>query len=240
MIKYIIELQSRFILLMLCWINTFVIVYLYKEILLFEILKTNIKKTDVNFNYFIFTNVTELFATYIKLGYFISNQILHMYILYNFLYFMAPGLYNREYNLLKFIFQLIFLFWVLSLTFLNIFFAPVMWEFFLSFQNTLTKQLFNVHFEAKIAEYLDFFIKTCHGCNLQFQLLVCLVLFLSYFSVNKNSIRKNRKSFYFLFLLIATMLSPPDLISQSLICLSLILFFEFIVLVCLLLNECQN
>ena len=238
--KHITELQNRIILLTFCWVSIFTITYFYKEIFFFEILKINSSKTNTEFNYFIVTNITELFTTYLKLSYFISNQIICVYVLINFLYFASPGLYKNEYKFLLFFIKLVIVFWALSFGFLYHFFAPLMWKFFLSFQKTLVNQLLNVHFEAKIAEYLEFYIKICYHCNMQFQILVCLILFFSYFNTNKHLVKNYRKIWYLLFLLLGTIMTPPELINQIIVFCVLIVIFETLIFTHLLLNQYQN
>lgn len=227
MIKYIKELRNRFSLLLLCWVNVFLVSYFYKEVLLFEVLKITANDSDILFNHFIFTKVTELFVTYIELASFTSNQILFIYSIYHFLYFIAPGLYLKEYNLLKRIFQLISCFWCLSLVFLNTYFVPFVWTFFLNFQNRLMHQWVNIQFEAKVSDYLDFIIKLYYNCNLQFQLIVCLLSSFVFFNTSRFSMKRFKKAFYFLFLITATLFTPPDMFSQILVFFVLILFFEF-------------
>ena len=65
MSKYFIEIRNRLLLLLLTWLSTILISYLYKEILLFSIVQPNIVFNFSNgstFFYFIFTNVTEIFS----------------------------------------------------------------------------------------------------------------------------------------------------------------------------------
>lgn len=235
--KHINELQKRAVLLTFCWFSTFITTYFYKEIFFFEILKMNSSKTNIEFNYFIFTNITELFTTYLKLSYFISNQIVFVYILINLVYFVAPGLYINEYKFFIFFAKLVMLFWFLSFLFWYYLFAPLMWKFFVDFQNTLTKELLNVHFEARITEYLEFYIKICYHCNLQFQVLVCLILFFSYFKTSKHFIKNYRKTWYLLFLLLGTIITPPEIISQIAVFCVLIILFETVIFTHLLLKK---
>ena len=238
--KHINELQKRAILLTFCWASTFTITYFYKEIFFFEILRINSSKTDVEFNYFIFTNITELFTTYLKLSYFISNQIIFAYVLINLVYFIAPGLYINEYKFLVFFAKLVLFFWSLSLSFWYYLFAPLMWKFFINFQKLLTEQFLNIHFEAKITEYIEFYIKICYHCNAQFQVLVCLILFFSYFNTNKHFIKNHRKTCYLLFLLLGTIITPPEIISQIIVFCVLIILFETVVFVHFLLNQTKK
>lgn len=229
--KYVNELQNRFFLIILCWISIFLITYLYKEILLFELLKPTTEKTIIMFNSFIFTNVTELFSVYIELAFFVSKQITVFYIFYHFFSFVSPGLYIYEHRLLKFFFKVILIFWIISILLYYYYLAPVIWNFFLSFQENLSKQQINIKFEAKISEYLSFFIEMYNTCNLQFQVFVVIILLLNYYSDNKNLIKQFRKFIYFFLLLISTIITPPDIFSQLIIYFILILFFEIMIVI---------
>lgn len=229
--KYVKELQNRFFLIILCWISIFLITYLYKEILLFELLKPTTGKPTIMFNNFIFTNVTELFSVYIELAVFISKQITLFYIFYHFFSFLSPGLYVHEYNLLKFFFKIIGTFWLIATMLYYCYLAPMIWNFFLSFQDNLSKQQINIKFEAKISEYLNFFIEMYNVCNLQFTIFVFIILILNYYSDNKYLIKQFKKVLYFFFLLIATIVTPPDIFSQLIIYFGLILFFEIIIVI---------
>ena len=229
--KYVKELRNRFFLIILCWISIFLIAYLYKEILLFELLKPTTEKTLIMFNSFIFTNVTELFSVYIELAFFISKQITVFYIFYHFFSFLLPGLYVYEYSLIKSFFKIIIIFWIISTIIYYYYLAPVIWNFFLSFQENLSKQQINIKFEAKISEYLSFFIEMYNHCHLQFQIFVFIILFLNHHSDNKNLIKQYRKFLYFIFLLVSTIITPPDIFSQLIIYFVLILFFEIMILI---------
>lgn len=229
--KYIKELQNRIVLLIICWVTTFLVIYNYKEIFLFLILKPTQLKTNLILNNLIFTNVVELFSTYLELTIFITNQIAVVYFCFNLLAFFAPGLFEHEFKLFKSFFQLMCLFFVVSWICLNNYLAPFMWDFFLSFQESLILQQIHIKFEAKISEYLIFFKKVYYGCNLQYQIFAVLILLITYLDNIKKFVKQFRKIFYLTFLLIATLITPPDVVSQLLVYFSLILFFEFIVLV---------
>jgi hypothetical protein len=65
--SYFSEIKNRIILLLLTWISTFYICYTYKEILLFVFIKPSLILSKLNNLYFITTNITEIFITYINL-----------------------------------------------------------------------------------------------------------------------------------------------------------------------------
>ena len=76
--KYYLEIKNRIILLFVTWLFTLFMCYLYKEVLLFFILNSThfFQSTFENqreYNYFIFTDVTEVFYVYIDLVLFMPS-----------------------------------------------------------------------------------------------------------------------------------------------------------------------
>ena len=227
MYKYYIEIKNRIFLLVVTWLSTVFISYMYKEILLFLCIKPTINV--LTNTYFIFTNLTEIFSTYLCLIYFIGNQILLVFILYHILIYISPGLYYYEYKNLKLIFSLGVFFWIFSIVILQKTILPFSWQFFLSFHNSLTNQTFSLYFEAKINEYLNFYITLYYLCNFNFQVFILLYILLDYMKKNLNFIKQFRKLFYFLFVLTATIITPPDIISQIALSMCIITLYELII-----------
>lgn len=236
--KYIIEIRNRLCLILFTWVVIAFISYLYKETLLYLILKSNLD--NLTFNYFIFTNITEVFSMYLKLIYFVANQIVIFYICYHILIFLTPALYALEYNYLKFIFTLLVSFWVVSVMFLNQILIPFTWNFFLSFQQKLSNQTIYLHFEAKINEFLDFYIVSYYICLFNCLFFVVLTSFLYYINGNLVLIKKSRKLLYFLFIFLSTLITPPDIISQLILSFCFITIFEVVVFLNLLQNVIKN
>ena len=217
--KYYIEIKNRFFVLLTCWIFTLLTCYFYKETLLF----TLINSSNYAEQYFIFTDISEVFYVYLQLTFFISNQITLLMLLYHIIIFLSSGLYRSEYEKLQFAFQVYVLTWICSVFLLNKIIIPVSWDFFLSFQKADGIALF---FEAKIIEYLNYFTNLYYVCFLNCQLLAVITLLLNNYSKNINNIRRFRKLFYIIFVIFSTLTTPPDIISQVLMSASLITFYE--------------
>lgn len=81
--------------------------YLFKETLLYLFIKLTLNYDNNNSFYFLTTNITEVFIAYINLSYFITNQIIILFICYQVFIFITPGLYKFEYVYLKTIFIVI-------------------------------------------------------------------------------------------------------------------------------------
>ena len=235
------EIKNRSFLLLLTWLSVASVSYLYKETLIFLIVKPSLTIFQTSSLYFIFTNLTDLFLMYLNLTFFLATQISLFFIGYHLLLFLAPGLHNFEYKKLVIVFSLSFLFWILSVIILNSYILPISWQFFLSFQTPTNQSMISFHLEAKITEYINFYIRLYYICCLNFQLFVFLFIFLDYMKERLNLLRTLRKFTYFGFFLIATLLTPPDVFSQVILGLSLIAFFEILVVgVILKINLLKN
>ena len=227
---YILEIRNRLFLLLLTWLFTIFICYFYKEIILFYVMNsTNSVKIDsVSLDYFIFTDVTEIFQIYMKLIFFISNQVILFIFFYHFLIFLSSGLYTFEYKKLYFFIRLLIISCAMSILFLNIFVMPLSWDFFLNFQGNNFKPI-PFFFEAKISEYLIFYINLYYFCFVTCLLSFLFFFFASNFSKNVIQIKKLRKFFYYSFFLISTLTTPPDVFSQIFVSFILICVYEIII-----------
>lgn len=232
--KYIFEIKNRFALICFSWVVTILTCYSYKEALLFITLK-NILSND-SF-YLITTTITEIFSSYLKLTYFLTNQLTLIFFLYQLYKFLKPGLYFYESKNLKIIVGVISTVSFVNLIALNSFILPICWEFFLSFNKSSTSNPINLYFEGKLNEYVSFYVSLYWWCNITVQLLLLQGLVLDYLPNKLEIIKNNRKIFYLNFLIIATIVSPPDVFSQLLLATSFTIFFEVLVLLIIIKNN---
>ena len=224
---YVIEIKNRVLLILLTWVLSVIACYYYKEIIFFLILNlTQHINYEINF---IFTNVTEIFYVYIKLIFFISNQTALFSILYNVLMFLVSGLYRFEYENLKFFTKIFMVSFSISLLLLNTLLIPLTWDFFLKFQSQDFK-LIPFFFEAKLDEYLIYYINLYYLCFINCQISFFILIIVNYYSKkNFNTIKNLRKFFYFLFVIVSTLTTPPDIISQLVLSFILVCIYEVII-----------
>ena len=227
-LKYSTEIRNRLLLLVLSWVLSITVCYYYKEIIFFFILNLiNSIDTIYEIN-FIFTNITEVFYVYLKLIFFISNQIFLFSLLYHIFIFFSLGLYRSEYENLKFFSRLFMVLFFLSLLILNFILMPLSWSFFLKFQNQ-DLQLVPFYFEAKLDEYLTYYISLYYLVLANTQISLFLFVLINYYSRDVTTIQNLRKLFYFLFFVISTLTTPPDVISQLVFSFILICVYEIII-----------
>lgn len=200
--------------------------YYYKNILLFLLIKLNFRLYNLKLFYFITTNLSDVFSVCLKLSYFISFQFTILLIIYHITMFFSPGLFKFEYNLLKLTIFVCFILFIIGIAILHLFVLPFLWDFFLALQSTCKIQIF---FESKITEYFDFYLEIYMLVILITQ--ICSIILLNLLLV-KNKIVfiiNYRKFVYVSFILISTLITPPDVVSQILVSTCLVLFYELIV-----------
>lgn len=228
---YYIEIKNRIFLLSLTWFSVIFICYFYKEMLLNLFIHMNhyfLTFSDLK-PYFIFTDVTDIFYVYVKIIFFISNQVLILNFCYHTLVFLSLGLYRYEYNFLQFIFVLFVFSWCFSVLFLNTVLVPLSWNFFLSFNTETNLNSVFLFFEAKLIEYIDFYINLYYVSLFNSQILIFSVLIINKFSKNLDKIKIFRRTFYYIFVLFSTLSTPPDIFSQLFLSAILVIMYEIIV-----------
>ena len=222
------EIKNRIILLFLTWISLLATCYYFKEALLFVFVNSNQYSKDLP--YFIFTNVDEIFYVYLRLIFFIANQVTILLALYHGLVFLTFGLYNSEYKQLRSIFRIFLITWFFSIILLKEVIVPFSWSFFLSFQETGNDlQPTSFYFEARILEYLNYFTNFYYVCMINCQLLSLSILVLNNVSKKVGTIKTFRKLFYLIFILFSTLTTPPDIFSQIVMSFILISIYELLI-----------
>lgn len=230
-IKYYKEIESRFIILFLTWLYCFNICYHYKGKILLIIISSNTFLFEAsNQPYFIYTNITEIFYMYLEIIIFISNQITVIVLLYQIIMFLSLGLYYFEVTKLNLIFQILFMSWVFCFIILLKILIPFSWKFLLNFQkNLVNTQSIPFFFEAKLSEYLQYYINLY-----QISLISCLFITIIVFVLNEldNKLKKTlRKLFYLIVIFFSTFITPPDILSQVLISFILIFIYELLIFI---------
>ena len=225
---YYLELKNRLFLIALTWVSVSATCYTYKDLLVFTIVDNTYYAGFLKNNpYFIFSDVTDLFSAYLALIFFISIQVCFFIFLYHSLVFLSPGLYLFEYKNLAKVIPVSFCCWIFSISVLNLVIVPISWSFFLSFNKETN--LISFVFEANLKKYLSYYIDLYYLCVLNFQFFFLLLLAVDSAGCTLTQIKKFRKLFYFLFILLSTVLTPPDVFSQMFVSLSFVSVYEFFV-----------
>ncbi|MDM8556545.1 twin-arginine translocase subunit TatC [Desulfococcaceae bacterium HSG7] len=213
------ELRSR---LITCFIAVgvgFVLSYGFKEEL-FKILLMPLLSVMKSGEELIFTGLPEAFFTYLKVA-FLSGLILSSpIIVYQFWMFVAPGLYNKERRTLIPIIILSSLFLIGGSLFGYYIVFPLGFKFFLGFSNE------TIHARLSIKEYLGLASKLLLAFGIVFELPIVITFLARLGIVSVDFLKKNRKYALLLFFIGAAMLTPPDVVTQIMMALPLMVLYE--------------
>jgi sec-independent protein translocase protein TatC len=174
----------------------------------------------------IFTNLTEVFFTYIKVSFFFAAFICFPFILIQFWLFVAPGLYKNEKRALApFLAATPILFFLGgSLVYYIIF--PLAWKFFLQFETPGGAGTLPIELEAKVGEYLSLVMKLIFAFGICFQLPVLMTLLARVgIATSRGMIQKRKYAIVGVFV-VAAVLTPPDPLSQLSLAIPIILLYE--------------
>ncbi len=224
-------MKNRLSLTLFSWMFCFNSCYYYKETVLFVLVNSSNSFLELTGKpYFIVTNVTEIFYVYFELTLFVSNQTAVVILVHQIFMFLSLGLYRFEFVKLKLLFKLLIISWAFSFILLFKFVVPFSWKFFLSFQDSSTNgQSISLFFEAKMNEYLQYFVRLYYICLASCQFLALLTVILTSLSKRLKAVRTFRRLFYLTFVVFSTIITPPDILSQLCVCSVLIFTYEFMI-----------
>ncbi|MBW1892145.1 MAG: twin-arginine translocase subunit TatC [Deltaproteobacteria bacterium] len=213
------ELRTR---LIRCFIAVgvgFVASYAFKE-KLFEILIKPLTSVMNPGDKIIFTGLPEAFFTYLKVA-FLSGLMLSVpVILYEFWMFVAPGLYKKERKMLIPIIILSSVFFLGGSLFGYFIVFPFGFRFFLSFTTDTIQAL------PSMKEYLGFSSKLLLAFGIVFELPLVITFLARLGIVTVEFLKANRKYAILIFFAGAAILTPPDVITQTMMAVPLMLLYE--------------
>ena len=129
--------------------------------------------------------------------------------------FVAPGLYRSEKRaLLPFLAATPILF-VLGAALAYYFVFPFAWKFFASFQDPVGGGGVPIELLPRVSEYLDLVMKLIFAFGITFQLPVALTLLAKVGITSSAQLKKFRRYAYVGMFVIAAILAPPDVITQT-------------------------
>nr|YP_009317747.1 SecY-independent transporter protein [Navicula ramosissima]AOY40393.1 SecY-independent transporter protein [Navicula ramosissima] len=226
--RYYTEIKSRALLLTISGILILLVGYTFKEVLL-SIVVNLYNGSSSKLSYFIFTDVVEIFNVYVVLIFFVWKQILSFQVVYHFLVFLIPGLTKSEYKYLLLFFSISSGLFLLSVILFKKILFPFSWNFFLSFNSFVEFKALTLHFEAKLLDYIMFFINLYFSCILYFQFFLIPSALFIYFNTDLSTYKTFRKFLYYGCIIFSTLVTPPDVTSQIILSTVLIIGCEILV-----------
>ncbi len=185
----------------------------------------------------IFTDLTEVFFTHIKIAFFFGAFLSCPIFLTQFWLFVAPGLYRKEKaGLAPFLIASPVLFFLGGALVYFVLF-PLAWQFFLSFETMGGGGTLPIELEAKVNEYLTLVMKLIFAFGLCFQLPVLMTLMARVGIASSKGMAEKRKYAIVGVFIVAAVITPPDPISQLSLALPIIVLYEVSILMAKLVEK---
>lgn len=169
----------------------------------------------------IFTDQAGAFFTLTKVSFLTAVLISMPWILYQAWAFVAPGLYEHE---RKFAMPLIVssvFFLVLGISFAYVFVLPAAYKFFVMLSTPTGADILQ-----DLQKYWDFTLAIFFGFGLTFEVPVVQMLLVKAGVVSAEQLRSARRYVAVGAFVVAAVLTPPDVLSQFMLAIPLILLYE--------------
>jgi len=223
--EHLAELRTRLIRIVLA-VTIGTVVAFTKANYLFEILKMPLLKVNPNLKLY-FLSPTEPFFTAFKISFLAGFILVSPFVFYQIWKFIEPALYEHEKKLVFPFVIFTTLFFIIGCLFSFYLVLPVAIGFFINFGNIQlgAEAIFSVK------EYISFVLRMILAFGLTFELPVLLSLLARLGLVTPKFLMKSRPYFIVLAFIIAAIITPtPDAISQLMLAIPLILFYEVSIL----------
>lgn len=181
----------------------------------------------------IFTKLQEPFFTALKVSFFASFIISLPIIFWQFWLFVAPGLYENEKKLVIPFVTFATIMFIMGASFCYYVVIPLGFEFLVNFGGELFTAL------PSIGEYVGFFTKLLFGFGIAFELPVITFFLAKIGLVDDQTLKSFFRYAIVIIFLVASLLTPPDILTQFLMAGPLIILYGVSILVAKAVNPAE-
>ena len=229
LLEHLIELRKRLLISFVALILAFFVCFAFAEELydfLTVPLKNAMDQAKISANRMIFTGLIEGFFTQVKVAAFAAICVTFPIFATQIWRFVAPGLYRKERRaFLPFLLISPMLF-ILGAAMVYYVLMPLAWKFLLSFQTTAQETALQTVLEPKISEYLSLVMKLIFAFGICFQMPVLLTLMARAGLATSQGMKAKRKYAIVGVFVFAAVITPPDVVSQIVLAIPMILLYE--------------
>ena len=228
LLDHLVELRSRLLKSVIALLLSFLVCFFFAEPIyafLTEPLAAILRERREDPR-MIFTALTEVFFTYVKVAFFAGAFISCPIFLTQLWLFVAPGLYKKEQKALApFLIATPVLFFVGGALVYYVIF-PLAASFLVGFEVLGGEGDLDIVLEAKVSEYLSLIMKLIFAFGLCFQLPVIMTLLARVGLATSAGMAAKRKYAVVAVFVVAAVLTPPDPVSQISLAVPIILLYE--------------
>ncbi|MBW2674151.1 MAG: twin-arginine translocase subunit TatC [Deltaproteobacteria bacterium] len=213
------ELKTRLIRILIAIGAGFVVCYLFKEKLFWALTRPLAAVLPDNSS-MIFTSLPEAFFTYLKVSFLASIFLVSPYLLYQIWKFVSPGLFASEKKHVAPFVTFSTIFFLGGSLFAYYIVFPFGFKFFVGFGNDFIRPMLS------LKEYLSFSMKLLIAFGVIFELPIFMFFLAKIGMVSSEILKKKRKYALLLVFVVAAIFTPPDVVTQGLMALPLMLLYE--------------
>lgn len=217
--QHLIEIRRRLLQSVFAFLAVFFVLFLWSDQLFLQLAQPLLEQLP-NSQSLIATSVTAPFITPLKFCMLVSLMVIMPFCLYQIWAFASPGLYQHERQLLwTLLFPAIILFYA-GIAFAYWVVFPLVFGFFSSIVPA------GVQLMPDMSQYLDFTLKLFFAFGVAFEVPVFTVLVILLGLADREQLAKKRPHVIVAAFVLGMILTPPDVISQILLAVPMLLLFE--------------
>jgi len=173
----------------------------------------------------IFTGIPEGFFVYLKVAFVAAVFVASPYIFYQIWSFIAPGLYDEERSLIIPLALCSAFFFIAGASFCYFMVFPFAFTFFMSYSTDTIVAM------PTLNEYLGFSLKMLIAFGLIFEMPLFAFFLARMGIITAEWLRKQRRYAALVIFVVAAILTPPDIFSQLLMAVPMLILYEISILV---------